>query len=84
MKKHKKFCPKCGTPNDVSDLYCVHCGYSFKRKKEGLNLKSIIFVIILLLAAWAVIRILLKKPIIPQELIGWFDTLKNMTASKAG
>ena len=27
--KTQKFCPECGTPNDVLNKFCIACGYNF-------------------------------------------------------
>jgi predicted nucleic acid-binding Zn ribbon protein len=75
-----KFCPRCGTPNNIGDAYCIKCGYSFKRRKTS-GSKTFLIVIILLIIAWIALRIFLKKPIIPTELI---DLVKNMTSTKTG
>ncbi|VVB83433.1 Uncharacterised protein [uncultured archaeon] len=82
MKRGRgKFCPRCGTQNNVGDAYCIKCGYGFKGRKKKSSLKSILILIIILAAGWIILRTFLKKPIIPTELI---DIIKNMSASKAG
>ncbi len=45
---------------------------------------SIIIIIAILITGWIILRIFLKKPIIPQELMSWIDAFKNVTFSKAG
>ena len=30
LHKTQKFCPECGTANDVLNKFCVSCGYNFK------------------------------------------------------
>ena len=29
--KTQKFCPECGTPNDVLNKFCISCGYNFEK-----------------------------------------------------
>lgn len=80
-KRGGKYCPKCGAGNDISDAYCIRCGYSFRRKGKKLNIKIIIILVIILLVAWAVMRFFLNESIIPEELI---DILKNITGNRTG
>jgi uncharacterized paraquat-inducible protein A len=85
LEKGKKFCPRCGAVNNVEDAYCIRCRYDFRqgaKKRKGKNsFGKIILVLIIIAAAWAALRIFLKKPIIPTELI---DIVKNITLPKLG
>jgi ribosomal protein L40E len=73
MKKiGSKFCPRCGTQNSLTDSYCIKCGYSFRRAKKS-NLKTIIFIIILLVIGWIAFRTLTNQPIIPAGLSNIFQ-----------
>ena len=67
MAQQTKFCPRCGKPAKATDSYCIKCGYNFikKRKKSS----PILIGILIVLALWIVIRIFLKKSIIPEEVI---------------
>jgi len=76
---NKKFCPKCGTPNDFEDAYCIRCGFSFRKKKKKTN--PIIIVLIILITAWIILRIYLGKSLIPTEAI---DFVKNIVTNKTG
>lgn len=31
--KTQKFCPQCGSPNDVLNKFCISCGYNFETQK---------------------------------------------------
>jgi ribosomal protein L40E len=77
---NKKFCPKCGAQNSPGDAYCIRCGHSFRRGKKS-NFRTILIVIIVLIAAWILLRTYLNKSIIPTELV---EFIKNMTSSKTG
>jgi hypothetical protein len=79
MVKKRKFCPKCGAPNNITDAYCIKCGYSFRRGGKKSSSKTIIILIILLAIGWTAYRIFTGKPVIPQNLI---DLAKNMTKIK--
>jgi ribosomal protein L40E len=81
MPKNKKFCPRCGTQNNIRDAYCIKCGYSFRRKREKTSLKTILIVLLVIIGGWIALRIYLKQPIIPQEFI---DLIKNMSSNKTG
>lgn len=81
MKGGKKFCPRCGTPNNAGDLYCMKCGYNFKGSRRKTSFKSILILIIFLIIAWTGLRLFLGKPVIPTGLL---DLVKNMTSSKSG
>jgi predicted nucleic acid-binding Zn ribbon protein len=79
MKNKVKFCPRCGTPNNLVDAYCIKCGYNFKKRRKKSGFMQILVVILLIAAAWVGLRLFLKKPIIPTEFI---DLVKNMTLPK--
>jgi predicted nucleic acid-binding Zn ribbon protein len=81
MQRNKKFCPRCGALIHVGDTYCIRCGYSFRRRGRGTNLRTIIIAVGVLLGIWVVVRILTKQPIIPTGIINLF---KNMTSNKTG
>jgi predicted nucleic acid-binding Zn ribbon protein len=79
MKKDVKFCPRCGTPNNLADAYCIKCGYSFRKRGKKVGLIQILVVILLVIAGWVGLRIFLKKPIIPTEFV---ELIKNMTSPR--
>jgi predicted nucleic acid-binding Zn ribbon protein len=68
INKNIKYCPQCGTPNEVQNRYCIRCGYEFYKKKNKLGLKQILIIIITLTILWCAVRIILNKPIIPDLL----------------
>lgn len=51
-EKEIKYCPKCGSENDISSFFCSTCGYNFteeakpKKSKKKLIIFGIIFAII--------------------------------------
>jgi ribosomal protein L40E len=70
----KKFCPKCGVQNGISDAYCINCGFSFiKRKKNKTN--PILLLLLLLIMGWIFYRTFTKQPLIPTELSSLFKSL---------
>lgn len=71
-RKKRKFCPECGAELKTGDDYCIRCGYSFKKRKKKLNIKTIIILIVAFLVLWTIIRIITGKPVIPQTLIDIF------------
>jgi predicted nucleic acid-binding Zn ribbon protein len=65
-KSKEKFCPKCGKKLKPDDKYCIGCGYSFeKRKKKKSSSFLIIITIIVFIILWIIIRLITKKPIMP-------------------
>jgi predicted nucleic acid-binding Zn ribbon protein len=82
MQKNKKYCPRCGALIHAGDAYCIRCGYSFKvRQGKKMNLKTIIIAVVVLLIFWIGIRLITKRPIIPNGIIDFF---KIMTSNKTG
>lgn len=80
MKKgNGKFCPRCGTQNNFNDAFCIRCGHNIGRQQKGKKKNSLLIIILVIIACWIGLRVFLKKPIIPQELI---DIIKNFTANK--
>jgi len=84
MKKKVKFCPRCGTSNNLQDGYCIKCGYSFKQRGKKSNPAQIFVVLLVLVGLWCAIRIFLKKPIIPTEVLNFVKTLFASFTNKAG
>jgi uncharacterized paraquat-inducible protein A len=76
---NKKFCPRCGTPNEIRDAYCIRCGFAFKARARKSGLNPIITIIILLIIAWVFYRTVTKQDLIPSELTSFF---KNLTLPK--
>jgi len=85
-KEVKKYCPKCGTSAKPSDSYCIKCGYSFtgRTKKNKLNFSAILIVIAILIILWIGVRLYLKKPIIPQEIIDFVNGVIKGFTNKTG
>jgi hypothetical protein len=79
MRSKVKFCPRCGTPNNLVDAYCIKCGYSFRRRRRKSGFGRILILILIIIAAWVGLRLFLGKPIIPTEFI---EIIKNMTSNK--
>jgi len=78
VDKHTKYCPRCGTPNDIKNRYCIKCGYDFYvNKKKKLKLKQVLLIILSLLLMWIITRILVNKPIIPEILQSLFPKLNS-------
>jgi len=84
MKKKVKFCPRCGTPLNLIDAYCIKCGYSFIKKSKKLNLGQILAILFFLAMAWIGIRLLLNRPIIPQEIGNFTKSFVYMLTNKTG
>ncbi len=84
MKKRKhKYCPKCGKATDINDDYCTRCGYSFRGKQhKKIGLKKILLGALVVLAIWIVLRIVLKKPVVPDWLNILIKNLKSTNSSK--
>ncbi len=75
MKKRSyKYCPKCGKSADINDAYCMRCGYNFKggKRSKKISLKQILLGILILAAAWVIIRLITKQPIIPLQVSEFF------------
>jgi len=82
VNKNVKYCPECGTPNEIKSKYCIKCGHDFyEHKKKRLKLSQILLIIIILLILWIITRLVLNKPIIPELLQGVFgkNNLSNLT-----
>ena len=79
MKNKVKFCPRCGTPNNLVDAYCIKCGYNFKKRRKKSSFAQLLVIILIMLAAWAGLRIYLGKPIIPTEFI---ELVKKMIPAR--
>jgi uncharacterized membrane protein YvbJ len=77
---NKKFCPKCGTTNEIDDAYCIKCGYNFKKRNKS-KINPIIIILIILIVAWIFWRTFSNKSLIPTEII---DLVKNITSIKLG
>ena len=85
-KKHKpevgehKFCPVCGTKLQLSDAFCLRCGYSFSarvgKNKKRVNWRSTIIIIGILVLAYFGLRYANGQTIIPTSLV---DALKTLT-----
>ena len=75
----KKYCPRCGTQNNISDAYCIKCGFAFvsRRKRSGFGV--FLTILILAIVAWFFYRTLMKQPLIPEEMS---SILKNLTLPK--
>jgi predicted nucleic acid-binding Zn ribbon protein len=71
-----KFCPRCGTANPLSNVYCIKCGYAFRRARKKIN--PIILLIIILVAGWIVFRLFTNQPIIPTQIV---NLLQNSTSN---
>ena len=86
VDKTKKFCPTCGTQNNIQDAFCIKCGYSFFKKKKKIDLKSLVIVLIVLAALWIALRLSLNRPIIPTGLFDLFgkslNPAQNITRAK--
>ena len=86
IDKTKKFCPACGTQNNIKDAFCIKCGYGFFKKKKKGNIKSLILVLIVIAIIWVALRLYLKRSIIPEgfsDLLGKSLNLsKNVTGAK--
>jgi ribosomal protein L40E len=79
MKKRVKFCPRCGAQLNIIDAYCIRCGYNFiGRRGKKLNIGQILIAFIALAAIWIIIRLVLNRPIIPQEVA---DLVKTTIAT---
>lgn len=69
-----KYCPKCGAQIPITDNYCTSCGYSFAQPpKKGKRFRWTIIIIVILIIAYVLIRIIMKKPIMPD-----IEFIKNM------
>jgi predicted nucleic acid-binding Zn ribbon protein len=79
MKNKVKFCPRCGTPNNIADAYCIKCGYNFKKRRKKSSFMQLLIIILIMAAVWAGLRVFLGKPIIPTEFI---ELVKNMTSPR--
>lgn len=74
----KKYCPKCGVENNISDAYCINCGFSFvKRKKKKIN--WVLAIILILIFLWIFYTTLTKQALIPEKVT---DLLKGFNFSK--
>ena len=62
-----KYCPRCGTPNNLNDAYCIKCGYAFRHAKKS-N-----FGVILLIIGWTAYRTFTGQPIIPEGITNLFQ-----------
>jgi len=83
MMNNRKFCPRCGTANNISDRFCVRCRYDFRRGGRKSGSRTLLILIILLLIGWVVYRIYTGKPIIPAGLLNFAKNMSsNMSASK--
>jgi len=82
MQRNKKYCPRCGALIHAGDAYCIRCGYSFRvGTKSKLNLRTVIIVIVILLACWIGVRLITKQPIIPAGIADLFRGVgSNKTA----
>lgn len=67
-KKKRKYCPKCGKELKQEDKYCISCGYSFGKRKKSINWRNVIIAIIIIIAAYLLMRILSGNPIVPQSI----------------
>lgn len=70
-----KFCPRCGTPNDLNATFCIKCRYQFKQTKKTSRVKMILLAIILLLLGWVIYRTFTNQPIIPEIISNISKTL---------
>jgi len=77
VKKGVKYCPQCGSELKQEDKFCLKCGYSFEKRKRGLNIKRLIIAIIIIILAWAVLRVISGNTIIPQPIL---NLITNRTA----
>ena len=83
MINNRKFCPRCGTANNISDRFCMRCGYDFRRGARKGGSKTILILLVVLLIGWVVYRISTGKPVIPTELLNLVKNMSsNMSASK--
>jgi predicted nucleic acid-binding Zn ribbon protein len=78
VDKNIKYCPRCGTPNDIKNRYCIKCGYDFyENQKKKLKLKQILLIILVLFVMWVFVRLITNKPIIPEILQSLFPKLNS-------
>jgi len=77
VKKGVKYCPQCGAELKQEDKFCIKCDYSFEKRKKGVNIKRLILAIIIILIAYAALRVITGNTIIPQPIL---NLITNRTA----
>ncbi|OGJ16835.1 hypothetical protein A3K73_08785 [Candidatus Pacearchaeota archaeon RBG_13_36_9] len=77
IKKGVKYCPQCGAELKAEDKFCLKCGYSFEKRKKKVNIKRLIIAIIIIIIAWAALRVITGNTIIPQPIL---NLITNKTA----
>lgn len=75
-----KFCPVCGTKLQMSDTFCLRCGYSFavrqeKNKNKKVNLRNTIIVLGLLVLIYFGLRYSAGQTLWPRSFADALNTL---------